>query len=129
MIETTFLAKFFGIVMLVFGLVGVFRYQLIQEWLTKTLRKPSTFFLIGVFEFMVGLLVALGHQQWGSFTAGLVSLLGWLMVLESILYLTLPKGSLVHLLGRMDRPPMIIATGIISIGLGVVLTLSGFQIL
>lgn len=129
MIETLFLAKFFGIVMLVLGLVSVIRNQLIQKWVTKALRQPSTFFLVGVFEFMAGLLVVLSHQQWGSFTAGLVSLIGWLMLLESVLYLTLPKASLVHLLGRMERPPMIIATAIISIGLGVVLTLSGFQVM
>jgi hypothetical protein len=129
MIETSFLAKYLGILMLAMGIVGIFRYELIQLWLKRALVRPSVFFLIGVFEFMVGLLIILGHQQWGGFTAGLVSLLGWLAVLESALYLTLPKASIGHLLGRMDKSPMIIATGIISVGLGVVLTLSGFQVI
>lgn len=129
MISTVFLAKYFGILMLVMGVVGILRYELIQLWLKRALVRPSVFFLIGVFEFMIGLLIVLGHQQWGSFSAGLVSLIGWLMLLESALYLTLPKVSLVHLLGRMDQPPMIIATSIISIGLGVVLGLFGFGVL
>jgi hypothetical protein len=111
------------------GAVTISRHKLIQLWLKRALVRPSVFFLLGILEFMIGLLIVLGHQQWGSFSAGLVSLLGWLAILESVLYMTLPKASLVHLLGRMDHAPMIIATGIISAGIGVVLVLSGFQII
>jgi len=128
MISTLFIAKYFGILMLALGAVSLFRHRLILQWVRKALLKPSVFFLVGVLEFMIGLIVVLGHQQWGSFTAGLVSVVGWLMLAESVLYLTLPRASLVHLLGRMDNSTMIQATAIVSIGLGATLTLLGFQI-
>jgi hypothetical protein len=129
MIETTFIVKYLGILMLVMGVVGIARHKLIQLWLKRALVRPSVFFLIGIFEFMLGLLIVVGHQKWGSFSAGLVTVLGWLAIIESMLYLTLPKGSIMHLLGRVDRSGLVIATSVISIGLGVVLTLSGFQVI
>lgn len=129
MIETTFIAKYLGILMLVMGVVGIARHKLIQLWLKRALVRPSVFFLIGIFEFMLGLLIVVGHQKWGSFSAGLVTVLGWLAIIESMLYLTLPKGSIMHLLGRVDRSDLVIATSVISIGLGVVLTLSGYQVI
>ncbi|PSO45740.1 MAG: hypothetical protein BRC25_01160 [Parcubacteria group bacterium SW_6_46_9] len=129
MISTLFLAKYFGILMLALGLVILFRHRLISQWVRKALLKPSVFFLTGVFEFMIGLLIVLGHQKWGSFTAGLVSVVGWLMLIESALYITLPKASLVHMVGKMDNATMVQATAIVSIGLGATLALLGFQIM
>jgi len=128
MISTTFLAQYLGILMLALGSVSLIRNRVILQWVRKVLRKPSVFFLVGVFEFMVALLIVLGHQQWGSFGAGLVSVIGWLMLAESILYLTLPQASLVHLLAALDDPVAIQGVAIVTVGLGVTLTLIGFEI-
>lgn len=129
MIPTAILAQYLGIIMLVFGGVSLFRYNLILQWIRKALAKPSAFFLVGVFEFMIGLAIVLGHQQWASFGAGLVSLTGWLFLAESILYLTLPKSSVVHLVGQIDNSAIIQALAIILGGLGATLTLFGFGVL
>jgi len=129
MITTEVLAKYLGITMLVFGSVSLFRHRLILQWIQKALLKPSAFFLVGVFEFMFGLIIVLGHEQWGGFGAGLVSVVGWLILAESILYITLPKPSVVHLLGQIDNAAVIQATAIIMMGLGTTLTLLGFGVL
>lgn len=126
MISTTFIAQYLGILMVVMGVVAAWRHELIKLWLKRALVRPSVFFLIGVFEFMIGLLIVLGHQKWGSVPAGLVTVLGWLAIIESMLYLTLPKGSLVHLLGRLNRSDLIIATAIVNAAVGIVLILFGF---
>lgn len=129
MIATTFLAQYIGILFVVLGTVGIFRSRLIQKWLTKAIIRPSVFFLIGVFEFMAGLLLVLGHQTWTSFPAVIISLLSWLLVLESLFYLIAPRASIVHLLAQVDKRDIIIATSIVFVGVGVVLALFGFGLI
>lgn len=129
MISSTFLGQYLGILLLVMAALGIFRARLIHGWISKALRKPSVFFLIGTVEFMVGLLLVLGHQQWSGFFPSVISLFGWLVLIEGALYLFLPRRSVVHMLARVSRTDVIKAGAIVTLGLGVILTLFGFGVL
>lgn len=88
---TLFLAQLWGPVLVAFG-VGIF---VSGEYYLKVYRdfEKNVFamMLFGMVATVAGTAHILAHNVWGSFTAGLVSFLGWGTFLKGALFLIAPN--------------------------------------
>ena len=120
------IARWFAIGWLVFGLSHVL-YP--DKWAALVLplrAHKNGGLMLGTFNLLLGLMVALGHNVWVWGPPVIVTLAGWLMTLKGAMYLLLPGShALVMPEGkRMERGFRV--AGIVAMVLGALLTYDSF---
>lgn len=120
---TVHLASYLGILYIVVSLAALLGPQKVHGFLKSLRDSGHSFFMLGVIVFMFGLLITMLHSDWSSFNGILVGLIGWGAILESLMYLFLPRKSLVMLYAKIDSSDVITASAITGLGLGIALVL------
>jgi len=125
--ETTILlAKVLGIYMTVAGLVVLFRNQHYLTALRAVAESQATRFFVGIFAFIASIFYVLAQRDWSSFPAGLVTFMGWALLIKSLCYINLSNaqvGRWVEKLGRNGRSKI---AGAVALVAGVYLLNFGF---
>ncbi|MCA9360592.1 hypothetical protein H6789_02680 [Candidatus Nomurabacteria bacterium] len=86
-----FLAQLFGLTMIIFTLVALFRPSLI-EGVMKDIKTPSLVVLMTGFAGVLGgLAVILNHNIWEFSWVGLITFFGWAALLKGISFIAFPK--------------------------------------
>lgn len=125
---TLYLAQFLGTLYFVISLAALLNKSKVSAMLSHLRKSDGTFFTLGTVVFTFGLLLTLLHNDWSSFHGVIVGIIAWGAVLESLLYLFLPRKSLVGIIENIDNEQVITASSIIGIGVGITLLLSGMAI-
>ncbi len=125
---TLLLAKVFGIALIAIGIaLIVYRghyAQITRDFLQQRLLRT----VIAFSEMVVGLFIVIGHNVWNPPPAALITLFGWMFVLEGASYLLMPEKYTVRFVNAVNRPQFFIASGIIGIVLGIYLADYGFAL-
>lgn len=126
---TLFLAKLMGIFSLIYGvslllekkmIIGIFSSFLGEERLTS--------YILGLLEVLGGLAIILTHNIWNEgMLALVVTILGWLLLLDGVNYLFMSKKRLSNMLGMLQYSKMYYFGATVLIVLGLYLTYFGFQ--
>ncbi|MFZ2682047.1 MAG: hypothetical protein WAZ14_03075 [Patescibacteria group bacterium] len=88
---TLFLAKVWGPTILAVG-IGVFVSRSYYVKIYRDLEKaPLAAFVFGMLAMAAGIAHILKHNVWGSLLEGVVSFLGWALLLKGILFVIAPK--------------------------------------
>ena len=93
-ISTLDLAKAYGVYILVTGLAGLFasdRWKLVMEDYT---RSPGLTYLTAAIVFGLGLVLVTLHNLWTDPLAIIVSLIGWIVLIEGVALMALPEALL-----------------------------------
>lgn len=120
---TIHLASYLGILYIVVSLAALTGTQKVSAFLQTLRDSDRLFFILGTVLFMFGLLITMLHSNWSTFSGILVGLIGWGAILESLMYLFLPRRSLVMLYEYVDDKDIITASAIVGLGLGITLVL------
>lgn len=124
--STTFLAQLLGVATLVIGLSMLIRQKLVLNVIDEVLQNRVLTYLIGIAEFIAGLLLVLSHNVWEPTVAAIITILGWLMLLEGALYLFISKKVLHELLHVFHKRGVFLLTLAAYLALGAYLTYHGF---
>ncbi len=84
---TDFLALIFGLYLFAAGVGLLLDGDEYQSMLDEFYENPALGYISGILVFVLGAVVVRLHDDWSSFTAGLVTLLGWAMLVEGFLLL------------------------------------------
>jgi hypothetical protein len=105
------------------------RRQATVETVTAFLQNPSLMFIVGVITLAAGLAVVLAHNIWsGGALVVVVTVVGWMTLTKSLLFLFLPPEVEVGLfLGQLHYQQLFYLYGAISLVLGIYLTYGGFK--
>ncbi|HXY11029.1 MAG TPA: hypothetical protein VEI52_24565 [Terriglobales bacterium] len=127
--RTLFLSRLVGLYCILVALSMMTRRQLTVETVTALLHNPSLMLTLGIITLTAGLAMALAHNVWsGSALAVVVTLVGWITLIKSLLFLFLPPEMEAGLfLGQLHYQQLFYLYGTISLVLGVYLTYSGFK--
>jgi|GEM_PF-1115245 uncharacterized membrane protein YjfL (UPF0719 family) len=125
---TLYLAQFLGTLYFVISLAALINRSKVSAMLSNLRNSDGAFFTLGTIVFTFGLLLTMLHNDWSSFHGVLVGIIAWGAVVESLLYLFLPRRSLTTLISKIDNDDVITATSIVGIGLGIALIMSGMSI-
>ena len=89
--RTVFLSRLIGLYCILVALSMITRRQATVESVTALLHDPSMMFILGVIMLAAGLALVLAHNIWsGGALVVIVTLVGWLTLIKSLLFLFLP---------------------------------------
>jgi hypothetical protein len=125
---TLFLSKLIGLYCLLVGLSMVSHKQLTVEGVTALLQNPSLTLLLGLITLGASLAIVLAHNLWWSGPLALiVTVIGWLALIKSLLLLCLnPATALRIVLGQLHYQQFFYDYAAVLIALGIFLTYAGF---
>jgi hypothetical protein len=120
-----FLAKLLGIYMLLIAAIWIIWKDRFNESIKEIVESKGLIAFSGTMNILLGLAIAIGHPIWHLNWIGLITLLGYLMIIKGILRLLFADKGKKFL-------PKILTTGYwpiiaILIILGGFLTVSGFM--
>lgn len=88
---TILIAKFVGPVILAVG-VGIFFSRNYYTKVYRNLESETLAVLMGGISILIaGIAILLTHNRWDSFTAGVITFIGWASILKGLLLIVAPK--------------------------------------
>ncbi|MGA7795761.1 MAG: hypothetical protein WCA19_22235 [Candidatus Acidiferrales bacterium] len=127
--RTLFLSRLIGLYCILVALSMMSRRQATVETVTALLQNPSLMFIVGVITLATGLAMVLAHNIWsGGALVVVVTVVGWMTLTKSLLFLFLPPEVEAGLfLQQLHYQQLFYLYGAISLVLGVYLTYGGFK--
>ena len=127
--RTIFLSRLIGLYCIVIALSMMTRRQATVETVTALLQNPSIMLIVGIITLAAGLAVVLAHNIWsGGALVVVVTLVGWITLIKSLLFLFLPPEMEAGLfLGQLHYRQLFYLYTAISLVLGICLTYGGFR--
>ena len=127
--RTLFLSRLIGLYCILVALSMMTRRQAAVETVTALLQNPSMMLIVGIITLAAGLAVVLAHNIWsGGALAVVVTLVGWITLIKSLLFLFLPPEMEAALfLRQLHYQQLFYLYTAISLVLGVCLTYGGFK--
>ena len=121
-----FLTQLFGIYFLIFGIIVLVRRGAMMPAVRELLRNRSLLIVLGAIELAAGIALILAYPTISFSGPGFISLGGWMMAVESIVYLALPLSQTQKLVAHFNKPNTYLWGGIACLLLGLYLTGVGF---
>ena len=88
---TTWLSVLLGVYLLAGGIGALVRGELWPEMVAEFERSPALVAVTGAVAFVVGAIIVSFHNVWTSPAAIIVSIAGWMAVLEGLSLLAVPS--------------------------------------
>ena len=125
---TRFLARLLGLYCILVGLSMVTHKRAIVEAVTVLIHNPPALYFAALFTLVAGLAMVLGHNVWsGGVLPVIVTLVGWLTSIRSVVLLFLGPGTAGDFLGALHFEQLFYLYAAVSLILGVYLTYGGFR--
>lgn len=126
--RTLFLSRLIGLYCLLFGLAMMSHKQLTLEGVTALLQNPALMLLLSFITLGASLAIVLAHNLWWNGPlAVIITLIGWLALIKSLLFLFLnPAMESRFFLGLLHYQQFFYDYAAVSIVLGIYLTYAGF---
>ena len=126
--RTIFLSRLIGLYCIVIALSMMTRRQATVETVTALLQNSPMMLIVGIITLAAGLAMVLAHNIWsGGALVVVVTVVGWITLTKSLLFLFLPPEVEAGLfLGQLQHQQLFYLYGAFSVVLGVYLTYGGF---
>lgn len=123
---THFFAEFYGLFLIIFSVSMYVHKEMYMELLHDLEHKRTAIYVLSVFGLAFGLLTILLHNSWqGPLLSLIVTLVGWVVLIKSTLYLSLPRRiihKIVHDMGMVRNYHLYV---VISLIIGLYLAING----
>jgi hypothetical protein len=127
--RTPFLSRLIGLYAILVALSMFSRGQASAETVAALLQNPSMVFVLGVVMLAAGLAMVLAHNIWsGGALVVVVTLVGWMTLIKSLVFLFLPPEMEARLfLERLHYQQLFYFYWALPLVLGLYLTYGGFR--
>lgn len=123
-----YFAKLLGIYFIVVGLVVMLRRKSMMPAIHDLVANRALLLVLAVIELIAGVAMILTFPTPSFEISGILSVVGWMMAIESLLYLSLPSRIVQRYVRGFNKRNWYIGGGVLSIAVGLYLALSGFGI-
>lgn len=128
--ETTlFLSQVLGLFLIIVGAAVMYRKQYLVPVIGEFVEERLTRMIMGILELLAGLFLVLSHTDWSSIPAGIITAIGYLLVIEGTAYLLLPDSVMRWVIRTFNVRMWYHLGGTLAILLGVYLCAYGFALL
>ena len=124
---TLLLAKVIGIVLAVIGSAILVRRHYFLPIFAAYVEERLVRTTMSMIELLVGILLVVAHNVWSPLPAALITLLGWMAVLEALIYLFLPDRWVARFIATFNTSFFYVVGGLLAIVVGIYLTGFGFD--
>lgn len=125
---STYFAKVFGIGLIVAGISVILYRDAFIKAVPGFIEDRLLRLTIAFIEMLAGLFLIIGHNVWTPVPAAIITLLGWVTAIEGAALLLLPDDMLRRFMSVVNRPRVYLASGIVTIILGIYLADYGFAL-
>lgn len=121
-----FFAKFFGLYFLIVGAVMLIRRRSVMPAISELAKNRALILVLSVLEIAGGIGLILVYPRVSVGLEGLISLIGYILIIEGVFYLGAPTKVIKNLIGSFNKPVWFVLGGLLSVTLGIYLAKLGF---
>jgi hypothetical protein len=127
--RTIFLSRLIGLYFILAIPSLMIHCRTTVESAVALLRNEPLFLVVSLFTLIAGIAIVLAHNVWsGGAQAVLVTLVGWLTLIEALLFLLLPVGVKAnYVAAAFSHPPFFYLSMTPALLTGIYLTWRGFK--
>lgn len=126
---TILLSKVIGLGLVIISLSFMLRRKHYAMALQEFVQARAMRMMLSLVELTAGLFLIMLHTDWSSPAASIITLIGWLAVVESTVYLFISDSAFARLIAAFNRPGWYIGGGLVGLVAGAYLALHGFGML
>ena len=124
-----YLAQLLGAYFTIAGALIVYRQKSFMPAVTEIGESRAIILVIALVELIAGLAIAIAHPILEFSWLGLITLIGWWMIIESVLYMAMPYARVRAMIRAFNKKHWYVWGGALSIAMGLYLAAIGFNIL
>lgn len=121
-----FFAKLFGLYFIIVGAIVLVRRDTIMPVLKRMSQERAFLLVLAVIEIAAGLGLVIAFPRITLDLSGAISLVGYMLLVEGVIYLAAPSKYVRRMIGKFNRPVWYILGGIFSVLAGLYLAGKGF---
>lgn len=121
-----FLAKLFGMYFIVMGIIMLLRRKSMIPAIREFAASAGLRVVIGAFDIIAGLALVITYPEVSLSVPGIISLIGYMMVIEGIIYLSMPAKFVQNFIRAFNKPTWYQGGSALALVVGVYLAGSGF---
>ncbi len=126
MSSTAFLARLIGLFTLAIALAILINRRGMIAAIESLSQHGDTLLLAELIGLGVGLAIVISHEVWTTVLGVIVTLLGWFILLRALILLLLPPEKIAELFALVAWPQSAETYAMISLVIGILLTVAGF---
>lgn len=128
--ETTILlSQVLGLFLIIVGASVMFRKRYFVPVIGEFVEERLTRMLMGILELLAGLFLVVAHTDWSSLPAGIITVIGYVLVIEGAGYLLLSDRAVAWIIKSFNVRAWYVSGGLLAILLGAYLSAFGFGLL
>lgn len=124
-----FLAQLFGLYFVLMGVIFLMRRKSLVPAIVEFGGSKALLAAFAAIELVAGLAVIISYSSWDWGYSLVITIIGWWMLIEGVLYLVLPKKSIRRMIKAFSGKGWYVSGSLVSIILGLYLAGVGFGIL
>lgn len=124
---TILLSKVIGLYLIIVGIVYLVRREYFINVVRSYMEQKMLRVFISTTEIIVGLFFVITHNVWDSLPEAIISLFGWIILLEGLAYVVLSDKLIGKIIRKCNTKRWYIFGGLISVLLGLYLANFGFN--
>ena len=121
-----YLAKLFGLYMLIVSILLTIRQDLLQKIAQEIAESPMIIVFTGALNLLGGLAILIGHPVWGYQWPCVISLLAVLMLIKGIVRIGFPEATTSCITALIQNKNYLTTIFLITALIGLFLTVHGF---
>lgn len=125
--SSVFLAEFLGFYILVVSAVLLLKYESFVEYAKRFAEDSSLRYTVAFVELAAGLAIVLTHNVWKLGYAGVVTVIGWAMLVEAIFHLIASSEREQRLVEELTDEFHLMSFGVLGLLVGIYLVTHGFS--
>ncbi len=123
---TTFLAQAIGILFIIIGLSLAIEKKMMMGVFEELFRNRVLTYIWGLITLVISVIIILKHNIWRGTTELAVTILGWYLFLESLVYVFIPQKYIFVFFKWLKRKTIYSALATVFLLVGIYFFSSGF---
>ena len=120
------LPQLLGLYFLIIGAIVLYRRRAIMPAIAQLAANRPVLLVLALVELLAGLAIVLTQPALVVSSEGLIALIGWMLIVESIIYIAAPYKRVQKFIRAFNTPQWYGVGGVISLLIGLYLTAIGF---
>ncbi len=121
-----FIAKLFGLYLIIMGALVLTKKKSVMPAIMDIVKNRALTLLLGALDLAAGLAIVIIFPEVSMSPTGLISLLGYMAIIEGVVYLSLPVKQVQKMVRSFGNRQWFMASGIVAVLAGIYLAGYGF---
>jgi len=121
-----FLAQTLGLYFIILGALVILRQSSMLRVFSGLTKSPLALYTIALIELIAGIMLVVAYPTVGTDVAGIISIIGYMLIVESVFYLGVPLGVSRKFISKFNTSTWYLTGGLVAIALGAYLAGMGF---